>query len=674
MKNRLFLLCVLLIVSLFEAGAQETVITDNGDFIALRGKQASLIVKKGDSFDISRLDQGGHCLISAEGSNSFPWVITYKGPQGENPVFNPSHAVYKGVRQEHRDSVDALVFTWDLRLTYEITVPVIMTVSLPEESELLHWDISCGTPQGWVVSSLQFPKVTVSRPREAKLITSAGWGAEYELDYPRQYNSSYPSVTGAMQLMLLHNPEGCLYYATEDVNGCGKNLNASVSDKTVTLFSDIVASESWSEGTFSLPWTTVTGYSPKGWADAAEKWYRPFSFTTEWGSKSLKSRNIPQWLQDTDTWIRAKGVTRNVADAVGKSIDLYGKNTFVHWYYWHNYPYDTHYPDYFPAKEGFKQMIADLRERDCHTVPYINGRLWDPASDSYSALNGATASCRKPDGTLYTEIYPTSKVINTVTCPASKLWQGIIAGLVDRIQAELGTDGVYIDQVSAAAPQPCWAENHGHSSGGGDYWHKSYRNLVDSIRTHILKDGNILVSEENAECYIDMFDVLLTVNSPHSGCKIVPLFPLVYSDRVITAAYTYSPADRVNRGDFLYETMQCFLFGSQLGWVDPTLLMKDEAKREATFLKTLSDLRRRQHDVFIGGRYMREIIPSGDNPVVDVPGFGPFNVVAGSQWLSASGKTVQYYVNMDSVDHQVTLPDNRTIVLKALRGIRLDID
>ena len=252
------------------------------------------------------------------------------------------------------------------------------------------------------------------------------------------------------------------------------------------------------------------------------------------------------------------------------------------------------------------------------------------------------------------------------------MWRGIIAGLVDRIQKELHTNGVYIDQIAAAAPQPCWAGNHGHAKGGGSYWPKAYRHLVDSIRANFLQPGNILVSEENAECYIDKFDVLLTVNSPHGDCHIVPLFPIVYSDRLITSAYTYHPNDRVNRGDFLYQTMQCFLYGSQLGWVDPVLLMRDEAKREAQFLKTLSELRKGQHDVFVGGRYIREIIPSGDNPKVDVVGFGNYNVVCGSEWLSADGKKVQYYVNMDGKDHSVVLPDGKEITVKALSGLRID--
>jgi len=618
----------------------------------------------------------GKNIISNKGYNNIPWILTYKGPQGENPVFYPSHGEYTGWKKVTKDGHTAIAFKWNIRLTYKDMVSVIMTVSIPDDSELIYWDILSGTPDGWLVCNTQFPCVTVTRPNDAKLITSAGWGAEYNLGNPQVYDSSYPSVTGSMQLLLLHNSEGSIYYATQDKEGCGKNLRTVVGDKSVTFLTDIITSEGWSNHTnktFALPWSTVLGYSNLGWQDAATKWYRPFTYTTEWGGKTLASRNIPQWLLDTDVWIRAKGVNDTVREAVNKAIDLYGKNTFVHWYFWHHYPYDTHYPDYFPAKNDFADMIAEVRKKGCHTVPYINGRLWDPASDSYGALNGASASCRKPDGMLYTEIYPTSKVLNTVTCPASKLWQSIIVDLVIKIQKDLKTNGVYIDQIAAAAPQPCWATNHGHVCGGGDFWHKSYRHLMDSIRTNYLEPGNILVSEENAECYIDLFDVLLTVNSPHNGCRIVPLFPMIYSDRLITSAYTYSPTDRVNRGDFLYQTMQCFLYGSQLGWVDPTLLMKDEAKREAGFLKTLSTLRKEQHDVFIGGRYLKEIIPKGDNPAIDVPGFGKMNVVAGSEWISAKGQKVIYYVNMDSVDHEVLLPNYKKIIVKALQGIKISL-
>ena len=103
---------------------------------------------------------------------------------------------------------------------------------------------------------------------------------------------------------------------------------------------------------------------------------------------------------------------------------------------------------------------------------------------------------------------------------------------------------------------------------------------MDPLRTYHLKPGNILISEENAECYIDMFDLLLTVNSTYNGCKIVPLVPnglfrQTYHIGIYLFAY-----DRVNRSDFVSDhAMLSVRF--TVGSVDPTALMKEEAKKRS---------------------------------------------------------------------------------------------
>ena len=664
-------------VTLPAFATHRALVEETADAVKVGNGSVELIVPKGKAFNIQsmKLNDGEEMVVPS--TNAIPWVLTYKGIQGENPMLFPEHGVYKGYEVIQNDTSASVVFVWDMRLSYEKRMyPIRMKVTATDHSELLYWDLTADLPKGWVISKAQFPRIAVVRPKDGKMITSAGWGNEFDMATGGAYKVTYPSCTGSMQLLLMHNGEGSFYYATEDRNACGKELRAVCGSKSVTFVTEVVTSEGWTDATtgrFDLPWTTVVGYNPDGWQAAALQWYRPFTFTCEWGNKSLQSRNIPQWLLDKDLWIRSKGVADTVMAAINKTIDFFGEGIGVHTYYWHNYPYDTHYPDYFPAKPEFEGMISTIQKRKCHAVPYINGRLWDPAADSYTALNGASASCRKADGTLYTEIYPTSKVLNTVTCPASSLWHEIIIGLADKIQNELHTNGVYIDQIAAAAPQPCFAKIHGHAAGGGDFWYKSYKALIDSIRGNHLRKDNIVFSEENSECYIPLFDMLLTVNTPHANCRIVPLFPTVYSDRVITCAYTYTPTADVTKGEFRYQNMQCFLYGSQLGWVDPTLLMRDEAKTEATFLRTLMELRKKQHDIFIEGRYIREFVPGGDNPQIDVPTFGKNHVVMGSEWQSKGGQHVWYVVNMDTQAHEVILPSGKSLKMKPLSGKRINL-
>lgn len=380
-------------------------------------------------------------------------------------------------------------------------------------------------------------------------------------------------------------------------------------------------------------------------------------------------------MVEKDLWMRAKYLGDTTVTAVNKAIDYFGDNICFHWYFWHNHAYDSHYPDYFPAQPEFEPIIRQVRSRNCQVMPYINGRLWDPATESYISKNGKDASCRRSDGTLYTEVYPTSIVPNTVTCPSSPIWKNIIWNLADRIQNELHTDGLYIDQIAAAAPYPCYAPNHDHPAGGGEFWYHSYRDMIYELRESHLKKNNVVFSEENAECYIPCFDILLTVNTPHSpNCKIIPLYPLIYSDRVLTCAYTYTPYTDVTQGEFRYQNMQCFLYGSQLGWVDPRLLwVNEKSEYEAQFLRNLTELRKKQHDVFIGGRYLREFIPQGDNPIADIPTFGKDYMVKGAEWQKPDGKKVLYVVNSDSKQHTVTLPDGTSVTLPPISGKRFDL-
>lgn len=127
---------------------------------------------------------------------------------------------------------------------------------------------------------------------------------------------------------------------------------------------ELVTSYGWTkDGKFTIPYATVMGFNPDNWCATAMKWYRPWTFETEWGKKTIQERNIAEWIKNADMWMRPGDVSDETLQALHKGLDYYGKGVGLHWYYWHNHPFDTHYPDYFPEKPGFRQMIKDAQKK-----------------------------------------------------------------------------------------------------------------------------------------------------------------------------------------------------------------------------------------------------------------------------------------------------------------------
>lgn len=639
-----------------------------GDLVLDNG-QVRLVFDGGDQYLFRSFMASGTELLPDGGSTTPPWMLTLLGPGGENPALQPRFSWYDGGK---KDGERSLVFTWRLFLAGKDCFPVHVRVNLPEGSDLPEWSLDAVLPEGWVITQAEFPRIAIRRTEGMKAVLPIGFGAEYPVDATGQLQCAYPSCTGGMQLMLLHDGRGTVYFSARDKDASYKKFLIKGEGTQAVLIQETTASHAWSgNGRFSIPWVTVMGFNPEGWEKTALQWYRPFTFETAWGAKTLQERKIVRWIREADMWLRPADATPEMMEAVRKALAYYGKGTGLHWYYWHKHPFDTNYPDYFPAQEGFPAMVREAQELGGHVTPYINGRLWDPANPTYEALGGAAASCRKPDGSLYTEVY-SSKAVNTVTCPASPVWQGVLRELNRTLLEDLGTDGVYMDQIGAAICEPCYATGHGHAPGGGSWWPEAYRDLLTALRKDLYGRNDAMTTEENAECYIDLFDMMLVVNSPHASyMRMVPLFPLIYSDRCVYSGYTYIPW-KLNDGSMDFITMQSLLWGSQLGWVNPELLMRPENASEAAFLRTLAAFRKANHDIFFGGRFLGSVTPGGDNPVRDIPNYQQTPVVMGARWSSVRGDESLVLVNMDSASHTVLTDGKREVTVPARSALRLN--
>ncbi len=92
-------------------------------------------------------------------------------------------------------------------------------------------------------------------------------------------------------------------------------------------------------------------------------------------------------------------------------------------------PFDTGYPDYFPAREGFAELVARLKRAGYLTMPYINGRLWDINAASWPAREALRFAAKGSGLRLhpltlfnYLEDYGSGQKLSPM-CPATEFWQ-----------------------------------------------------------------------------------------------------------------------------------------------------------------------------------------------------------------------------------------------------------
>ena len=89
------------------------------------------------------------------------------------------------------------------------------------------------------------------------------------------------------------------------------------------------------------------------------------------------------------------------------------------------------------------------------------------------------------------------------------------------------------------------------------------------------------------------------------------------------------------------------------------------------FVRDLVNFRATQKNIFNGGRLIKELIPTGDNPEIYISEYEKTNVIRGSQWIGANGEEVTYYINFDDKKHNVYLADGQEYELQALSYLRI---
>lgn len=434
----------------------------------------------------------------------------------------------------------------------------------------------------------------------------------------------YPNLRTVMPWMALweDSPTGSGFYlAAHDPTGAVKDLRMRHPEKEKKIRMEILypfpiplekEGKNQVSTTGEVVWRTLK--PGQNWYDAAviyRDWVREnASWYPAMGPEGRVS--TPMWLKRMCVLGRVFGFAKDVVPVAKAFRDFWDMPVGIHWYHWHQIPFDNDYPHYFPPKEGFREGVAELQKYGCYVFPYTNGRLWDTrdrgSEDWQYSTHGKLAACKDAAGEPRLERYRSlesdgSRVVLAGMCPGSAIWKEKLTENILTVVNEYGLNGVYMDQIGAVPPYLCYDRTHGHPLAGGSWWIEEYRKVLGDARRQVAPE-KIFATECNAEIYVNLVDAMVCW---HVEGKHVPAYAVVYSGVVFPYGRSYdkNAAMRMKWADTLVK-------GDIPGWFPPDFMKIPEM---AEYLKPLVYFRHHTVEYFYKGELCRPPKLTGEVPV-----------------------------------------------------------
>jgi hypothetical protein len=508
-------------------------------------------------------------------------------------------------------------------------VRVVMQATADTQASAVSWTCHVDNENDRLsVWEVTFPELRLVPPGKQPVALFPRGPGEVKRDIWRQpftYQGLYPNGWTTMQFLAVYDQQQRrgLYVAAHDPTGGTKNLRlrSHPSDGYVDMEVTIpVPNMGQSHNSYrqdgEMVWQLFTG----DWFDAAQIYREWVRSRARWfpDLQAEGRTDTPRWMRELPVWVMTGGAPEECVDQVlrfAKDVDV---PVGFHWYNWHEIPFDNDYPHYFPTKPGFRSGVDRLREAGVFVMPYINGRLWDTkdrgAEDGEFSARGLSGATKDETGSPYTETYGSKEsdgqaVELAAMCPTTDVWQRELRQITGRLFEECGVNGIYIDQIAAAAPKLCFDQQHGHPLGGGHWWTDGYWKLLDQIRADMPRD-RMLTTECNADPYVRWFDGYLTWHWQYDGQ--VPAFPAVYGGAIQMFGRAYRGGETQDLA-LRMKAGQQLVFGEQIGWFHPNVLERPAGR---DFLHQVIGLRWKLRRFFSAGEMARPPALAGRIPTV----------------------------------------------------------
>lgn len=562
---------------------------------------------------LRRLAAHGQAIAASAGPGPLLWRIELRS---DDPAIKPltlDNRVAASVSAT--PSAEGLAFRWDqIALPDEPSIMAVeVRIARNEPAGHTEWSIEvecCSKRYGmWDVS---FPVIAGTQERPDVAVPRGNWGMLYREATDRQ-TGSYPSYQWPVQFLCVNRGQSGLYLACHDPQAWPKRFSLTPQGEFHFL---VHAPHRGVAGIGYRPrWPiAIAAYRGDWWQGA--KRYRQWALANApWTQKGpiASRKDVPKALSGLGLWMLGGGHAREVVPRMHEAAKLFEVPVGIHWYNWHEIPFDTYYPNYFPAKPGFAEGVRELVGKGMVVMPYINGRLWDSGNENFA--EALPFACKTPDGKPYLEQYAKDGRKLACMCPATPFWQKKVQEVCRPLMEECGVNAIYIDQVAAAAPQLCHDKAHGHPLGGGAHWVEGYRTMLAPIMRMGHAEGRevIISTENNAEPYMDNVNAFLVWNPRYDN--EIPMVPAVYSGYTIYFGSPCAVGDDLRA--FCASQGRDWLWGGQLGWMGFELLAPAN-RAKAEYLRELAKQRLAAAKFMLHGELIGEVKPLGGVPTIEV--------------------------------------------------------
>lgn len=423
------------------------------------------------------------------------------------------------------------------------------------------------------------------------------------------YSSFYPRGNAAVQMGAYYDDETGIYCAVEDPIARPKEFDFSAGFAGCEFnFKWTPDYESPEKPNSFHPGCNASIELFRGnWYDAGTIYQRQLGkIDALWWEKTPVPSDRPEWMWNNVLWLRIDMHYQNLsvfAPALKKLREYLGLPLALHLYDW-NEPGSWLSPMVRTTPQ-LMDDVAELQSVGIRVVPYTTARIWqnpDRRGEDYLYSKVAfPAAVIDKSGEVAIEHYG---LPCAVLCPHTETYQTFEYEMTVRLAAQ-GFDGVYADQIGAAAPRLCYSIRHGHRIADNEAWFKNGQYPVyRRVRDHWLKNSpeKVLTTEDNSEHCVALFHGLL--NWRWMLENQVPLFARIYSGR--TQLIGLDSVGEEPEAAFVKAATQV-VNSEQIGWFQHQKITSPLRHEFRVFIKRLMHLRLSMLPFFNEGEMARPV-------------------------------------------------------------------